>query len=76
MEIDPQLILLVALYCHQAKFRRQCMIRSDGVAIWKGEAVNDLISFLISGIWEDQLWEAVLGVSVETIARLRRDLPN
>lgn len=76
MESDLQPMMLLALYCHQEHFHRQCTIRKDGVVIWEGEAVNDLIAFLLSGIWDDRLWEAALGISVETIERLRRQLPN
>ncbi len=76
MKMDSQIIWLAAMYWHQEKFRRQLLSRPDGVGIWEGEAVNDLVSFLLSGIWEDRVWELILGISPTTLTQLRRDFPN
>lgn len=76
MDIDSQMIWLAAMYWHQEKFRRELTLKSHGVAVWEGQAVNDLISLLLSGIWEDRVWELILGISCATLEQLRRDLPN
>ena len=76
MEIESQIIWLAALYFQQEKFRRQLHVKANGVALWEGKVVNDLISLLLSGIWEDQVWEAILGISPATLDQLRHDFPN
>ncbi len=49
MEIESQIIWLAALYFQQEKFRRQLQVKANGVALWEGKVVNDLISLLLSG---------------------------